>query len=147
MFLHLAIRSILMDITYQTEENLSGDEYTQLLIKSTLGERRPIDDAARMQAMCRNAGLIVTARHNGKLVGVARSVTDKVYCTYLSDLAVDEAYQKQGIGKQLIINTKKQYPQALLILLAAPAAEQYYPKIGMERHNHCFLLRDANNIK
>jgi GNAT superfamily N-acetyltransferase len=135
-----------MLITYQTEEHLSGEEYTQLLIKSTLGERRPIDDADRMEAMCSNAGLIVTARHNGQLVGAARSVTDKVYCTYLSDLAVDEAYQKQGIGKKLIAETKKQYPQALLILLAAPAAEGYYPKINMERHNHYFLLRDVNDL-
>ncbi|WP_199560825.1 GNAT family N-acetyltransferase [Mucilaginibacter hurinus] len=117
------------------------------MVASTLGERRPVDDLERINTMCRNADIIYTARHNGKLVGAARSVSDFSYCTYLSDLAVDAAYQHQGIGKKLIAETKRLYPQALLILLAAPAAEQYYPKIGMERHNHCFLLRDVNGLK
>ncbi|MEO6151307.1 MAG: GNAT family N-acetyltransferase [Mucilaginibacter sp.] len=136
-----------MNITYQTEPGLQAEDYKQLLIKSTLGERRPVDDIDRIAEMCRNADIIYTARHEGKLVGVARSVSDFVYCTYLSDLAVDEEYQHRGIGKKLIAETKRLCPQALLILLAAPAAEQYYPKIGMERHNHCFLLRDINTLQ
>ncbi|RYE16528.1 MAG: GNAT family N-acetyltransferase [Sphingobacteriales bacterium] len=136
-----------MNITYQTEPGLEAEEYKELLIKSTLGERRPVDDIERIDNMCRNADIIYTARHEGKLVGVARSVSDFVYCTYLSDLAVDEQYQHKGIGKKLIAETKKLYPLALLILLAAPAAEQYYPKIGMERHNHCFLLREVDGLK
>ena len=70
-----------------------------------------------------------------------------VYCTYLSDLAVDQDFQKQGIGTQLIAETKQQAPQAKLILLSAPAATEYYPKIGMTRHSHCFLLDDVNDLK
>ncbi|GAA4339941.1 GNAT family N-acetyltransferase [Mucilaginibacter gynuensis] len=136
-----------MDITYQAEENLQAEEFKALLIKSTLGERRPIDDIERIEKMCRNAGLIVTARADGQLVGVARSVTDWVYCTYLSDLAVDEAFQHRGIGKKLIAETKRLTPQATLILLAAPAAVGYYPKIGMTNHEHCYLLRDVNDLK
>jgi predicted N-acetyltransferase YhbS len=92
--------------------------------------------------MCENANLIITARLDGKLIGVARSMTDFGYCTYLSDLAVDREYQRKGIGKRLIEETKKQTPQATLILLSAPAAVDYYPKIGMKKHNHCFILTD-----
>lgn len=136
-----------MDITYQAEENLQAEEFKVLLIKSTLGERRPIDDIDRIEKMCHNADLIVTARAGDQLVGVARSVTDWVYCTYLSDLAVDEEFQHQGIGKKLIAETKRLTPQATLILLAAPAAVGYYPKIGMANHEHCYLLRDVNDLK
>ena len=134
-------------ITYQTETNLSALEFKELLINSTLGERRPVDDFARIEAMVKNANLIITARDNGKLVGVSRSVTDFVYCTYLSDLAVDINYQKQGIGKELIRLTKQATPQATTILLAAPKAVNYYPHIGMTQHNACFLLTDETDLK
>ncbi len=99
-------------IKYQIENNISPNEFKELLIKSTLGERRPVDDFERIKAMVENANLIITARDELKLVGVARSVTDFVYCTYLSDLAVDDEYQKQGIGKELIRLTKRETPQS-----------------------------------
>lgn len=134
-------------ITYHVEHNLSPDEFKEVLVKSTLGERRPIDDFERLKAMIENANLIITARDNNKLVGVSRSITDFVYCTYLSDLAVDEAYQKLGIGKQLIRLTKEKTPKATLILLAAPAAKHYYPYIGMTKIDVCFLLKDLNDLK
>jgi predicted N-acetyltransferase YhbS len=134
-------------IVYAIESNLDTQEFIDVLNRSTLGERRPVDDFKRITEMCKNANLIVTARLDGKLIGVARSVTDFVYCTYLSDLSVDEAYQKKGIGKKLIEETKKQTPKAKLILLSAPAAVDYYPKIGMKRHDYCFILDDIRKLK
>lgn len=134
-------------IKYQIENNISPNEFKELLIKSTLGERRPVEDFERIKAMVENANLIITARDENKLVGVARSVTDFVYCTYLSDLAVDVEYQKQGIGKELIRLTKKETPKAITILLAAPKAVDYYPHIGMAKHNACFLLTDEKDLK
>jgi len=135
------------EIVYARELTLHPDEFIDVLKRSTLAERRPVNDAERIQAMCQNANLIVTARKDGKLVGVARSLTDFIYCTYLSDLAVDESLQKQGIGTRLIKETKLYSPQAKLILLSAPAAIGYYPKIGMSQHNHCFLLDNVADLK
>jgi len=135
------------EIVYARELTLHPDEFIDVLKRSTLAERRPVDDAERISSMCQNANLIVTARKDGKLVGVARSLTDFIYCTYLSDLAVDESLQKQGIGTRLIKETKLHSPQAKLILLSAPAAVNYYPKIGMTRHDHCFMLDDADDLK
>ena len=135
------------NIIYKVETSLDPSEFIDVLKRSTLGERRPVDDLNRISEMCKNANLIVTARMDGKLIGVARTITDFVYCTYLSDLAVDKEYQKKGIGKKLIEETKKQAPQATLILLSAPAAVDYYPKIGMKRHEHCFILKDLKELK
>jgi predicted N-acetyltransferase YhbS len=134
-------------IHYQIENELGVEEFRELLIQSTLGERRPIDDIERLSKMLEHGNLIITARDGDKLVGVARALTDFVYCTYLSDLAVDEAYQHQGIGKALIRLTKENAPQATLILLSAPKALEYYPRIGMTQFGDCFLLRDINNLK
>src|SRR6187402_3236986 len=100
-------------ITYQIEKNITVSEFKTLLEKSTLAERRPVNEPERLAKMLEHGNLIVTARDNGQLVGIARSITDFVYCTYLSDLAVDVAYQKQGIGKELIRLTKLATPQAL----------------------------------
>jgi len=137
----------MIDIIYSVEKSLSPDEFIEVLKTSTLAERRPVDDEQRITTMCNNANLIVTARLNGVLVGVARSITDFVYCTYLSDLAVDVKFQKKGIGKKLIAETKKAAPQAKLILLSAPAAIDYYPKIGMKKHNHCYFIDDIGDLK
>ena len=134
-------------IKYQIENNISPEEFKELLIKSTLGERRPVDDFKRIKTMVENANLIFTARVNKRLIGVARSITDFVYCTYLSDIAVDTEYQKQGIGKELIRLTKKETPKASLILLAAPNAEGYYGHIGMTKHTACFVLNSEKDLK
>jgi predicted N-acetyltransferase YhbS len=134
------------EMIYAVEKSLDVSEFIEVLKNSTLAERRPIDDEQRISSMCNNANLIITARLDGKLIGVARSITDFVYCTYLSDLAVDVKYQKKGIGKRLIEETKKLTPQAKLILLSAPASVDYYPKIGMTKHNHCYYVDDIKNL-
>lgn len=134
-------------IIYKVETELDPAEFIDVLKRSTLSERRPVNDLDRIKKMCENANLVITARMNSMLIGIARSITDFAYCTYLSDLAVDIDYQKKGIGKKLIEETKKKTPQATLILLSAPAAVDYYPKIGMTKHNHCYILSDVKNLK
>jgi GNAT superfamily N-acetyltransferase len=119
-------------IIYANELNLTAEEFRDVLNASTLGERRPVGDLSRLDTMLRNADIIITARDGKKLVGVSRAITDYAYCCYLSDLAVDVDYQKQGIGKRLIEETHKvASPKTTLILTSAPAAVNYYPKIGM----------------
>ena len=130
-----------MDIHYQLESNLSAEEFVDVLKRSTLADRRPVEDLLRVTGMLQHADVIVTARTNDKLlVGVSRAITDFHYCTYLSDLAVDQKFQKRGIGKRLISETHDAAGQGTtLILLAAPAAQRYYPRIGMQQHDSCWL--------
>ncbi|MDZ4715617.1 MAG: GNAT family N-acetyltransferase [Cytophagales bacterium] len=134
-------------INYQIEKDLTVDEFKEVLIRSTLGERRPVNDTGRLAKMLEHGNLVVTARDQGKLVGVSRSLTDFVYCTYLSDLAVDIDYQRKGIGKELIRQTKLASLQAKLILLSAPAAIPYYPRIGMTPFENCYFLSEIENLK
>ena len=130
-----------MQIAYSLEPNLSVQAFRDILVASTLAERRPINDAERLERMLRHADIIVTARDGGRLVGVSRAITDFAYCCYLSDLAVDIAYQHQGIGKRLIAETRAKAGEcATLTLVSAPAAETYYPKIGMKRHASCWTI-------
>ena len=129
-----------MGVTYQPEPDLTVAEFIDVLVRSTLAERRPVHDAATIQAMLKNADLILTARIDGLLVGVSRAITDFAFCTYLSDLAVDEKHQRQGIGQELIRLTHEAAGfNTALILLAAPKAQSYYPHIGMTKHESCWI--------
>jgi len=130
-----------MDVSYQLEPELAGEEFIDLLVRSTLAERRPVSDREAIDGMLRNADLIVTARAGALLVGVSRALTDFSYCTYLSDLAVDAAHQRRGIGRELIRRTHEAAGlKTTLILLSAPAAREYYPHIGMQRHDSCWIM-------
>jgi len=130
-----------MSIHYEHSRVIGEEEFVDLLKRSTLAERRPVDDPKCIKAMLEHANLLCTAWDGEKLVGVARSVTDFEYCCYLSDLAVDEAYQRQGIGRELIrLTQSKLGSRAKIILLAAPKADGYYPRIGFESHPSAWIL-------
>jgi GNAT superfamily N-acetyltransferase len=129
-----------MEYRYGNQLNL--DEVTDLYRASTLGERRPMDDPAIVQGMLEHANLVVTAWDAGLLVGLARTLTDFLYVGYLSDLAVRESHQRRGIGLALIQKTRERMgPRSMLVLLAAPQAVDYYPKIGFRRHDSAWVLR------
>jgi GNAT superfamily N-acetyltransferase len=129
------------EIEIAREPRLSVQEFLGVLERSGLAERRPVSDLARIASMLDHANLFITARKGGELIGVSRCVTDFAYCCYCSDLAVDRAYQAQGIGRRLLDATRAQlHPQASLYLIAAPAAVSYYEHIGMTRHDRCFAF-------
>ena len=133
-------------ITYRIGNDLDLDAVIELYRASTLGERRPVEDRERMRLMLANANLVITAWDGELLAGVARSVSDFSYATYLSDLAVRVSHQKQGIGRELIRRTQAQGGQATVILLSAPKAVEYYPHIGMKPHPSAWTLAKANSL-
>ena len=135
-------------ITYQSGNPLELDQVIDLYRASTLGERRPVDDRERMSALLQNANLVITAWDGDLLVGIARSLSDFSFVSYLSDLAVRVSHQRRGIGKELIRRTQAAGgPDALVLLLSAPAAVDYYPRIGFERHPQAWFLEPGNTVR
>ena len=129
-----------MTITYHVGEKLSSAELIDVLERSGLAERRPVGEPARIAKMLAHGNLMITARDGKKLIGVARSLTDFAFCCYLSDLAVDRAYQKGGIGKALIEKTRDEAgPDSMVLLLSAPSAMSYYPHVGMPKAENAFM--------
>lgn len=128
-------------IRYATDEPITPEQFRDILVRSTLSERRPVDDPECLAGMVAHGNLLVTAWDGGRLVGVSRSVTDFHYACYLSDLAVDRDYQKRGIGRELMRLTQKACgPRCNVILLAAPAAREYYGHVGFDRHDSAWVL-------
>ena len=135
-------------IDFRVGNNLDLEQVIELYRASTLGERRPIDDRDRFAAMLKNANLVITAWDGDLLVGISRSLTDFSYITYLADLAVRVSHQKQGIGKELMRQTQIHGgPKTTLLLLAAPAAEKYYPHVGFTHAPNAWLLKPGERVK
>ncbi|ARK30895.1 GNAT family N-acetyltransferase [Halalkalibacter krulwichiae] len=127
-------------VTYKVNERITAEQMADLFKDS--GIKRPIDDLPRLEKMIDQADLLITAWENDELIGLARSLTDFSYCCYLSDLAVRFNYQKQGVGKTLFEQTHIAIgEQCNLVLLSAPDAIDYYPKIGMDQANNAFLIK------
>ena len=129
-----------MKITYSLDKKLSPEQVIDLY--DNAGLVRPTDDIERIRLMFENSNLVITAWHDDILVGISRSVTDWVFCCYLSDLAVREEYKYKGIGKKLVELTKEKVGnQSMLLLLSAPSAMEYYPKIGMLKVENGFIIK------
>jgi GNAT superfamily N-acetyltransferase len=134
-------------ISYRSGGDVDLDRMIELYRSCSLGARRPVGDRERMGRILANANLVITAWDDDLLVGIARSITDFAYATYLSDLAVRESHQHRGIGKELIRRTQSEGGQARIVLLAAPAAVDYYPHIGMTHHAHCWTLGAGETLR
>jgi predicted N-acetyltransferase YhbS len=127
-------------IEYRQNAPLNATDVAVLFDDS--GIRRPTHDLPRIERMFVNANLVFSAWDDGKLVGVCRALTDFSYCCYLSDLAVTKAYQKHGIGRELITRVQAAIGEEVaLILLSAPEAMDYYPKVGFEKVENGFIIK------
>lgn len=127
--------------------DLDMAEVLQVYRSSGLDSRRPVADLEFFTAMVQNANLVLICRVDGELAGIARSISDFSYVTYLSDLAVAIEHQRSGIGRALIEATRLEVPRAKIVLLSAPAATTYYPHIGFTRHGSAWVLNPAGDNK
>lgn len=136
-----------MRIAYSNDRSISIEEFIDVLNRSSLGERRPVDDRNCIRGMLQHADILITAWDGDKLIGISRSVTDFHYACYLSDLAVDANYQRRGIGIQMMQITQEMLgPKCNLILLAAPAAKDYYQHVGFEHNPRCWVAGRQTTI-
>lgn len=127
-------------ITYKLGEEITATQLVELFRSS--GITRPLDQPERISNMIKHCDILYTAWDNDKLVGVARAISDFSYCCYLSDLAVAKSHQQQGIGEALIQHVRDHLgDEVSLLLLSAPTAMDYYPKVGFELANNAFLIK------
>ncbi len=134
-----------MGIEYRSGKDVTAEQVAGVFRES--GIRRPVDDLERIARMIDNADVIVTAWDGDYLAGIARAVTDFSYCCYLSDLAVDRAHQNSGIGRELIALVRNMLgDDVALILLSAPNAMEYYPKVGFAKADNAFIIPRKRHV-
>lgn len=134
-------------IVYCRDRIPTVDQVIELYAATALGARRPIGERSRMEAMMAHANLTIAAWDGDLLVGLARSFSDFAYVTYLADLAVRESHQGHGIGTELMRQTQAAGPEAVIVLLAAPSAETYYPHVGLTHHPQAWVLKPRDELR
>ncbi len=128
-----------MRVSYRINKKITPEQLSVLFRNS--GINRPYEDIARLKKMLDNSNLVISAWCEGRLIGISRALTDFCYCCYLSDLAVDRKFQKNGVGKELIRLTRRECgDQSMLLLLSAPQAMDYYPKVKFEKVGNGFII-------
>jgi ribosomal protein S18 acetylase RimI-like enzyme len=132
-------KNISMQISYKVGVVPTAGQVIELYNDADLP--RPTHDPQRIRIMFENSDLIVTAWDESKLAGVARTITDWVWCSYLADLAVSPAYKRSGIGRKLIALTREKIgEQSMTLLLSVPTAMVYYPKVGFVKEDRAFII-------
>ena len=133
-------------ISIQEENAISLMDFIFLLEDSGLGKRRPMDNHDLLQKMIDGANFWVSARENGKLLGILRGLSDRCYRCFIADLAVAKAYQKQGIGKKMLQYVRDQNLEMRLFLFSAEDAEPFYQKLGFKLHERCYQLKAGEKM-
>ncbi len=134
--------------TYRLGNDLDVEQVIALYQASTLADRRPVKDRARIEQMIAGASLIVSAWDGERLVGLARTLTDFSYVAYVADLAVCPDHQRQGIGRELLKRTRQAlHPETMLVLLSAPQANQFYQRVGFDHHPRAWRLLPGEELK
>jgi len=133
-------------ISYQLEAEISIKEFQSILVESGLALRRPMEDLNLLERMIFGSNLLVTARAEGQLVGLLRGISDHCYRSFIADLAVSQAYQRKGIGRQLLKIAREQAPEARLILFSAEDVLPFYEKLGFHLHERCYQLKVGEEL-
>ena len=130
--------------TIQNEQTIDLKEFIEVLEKSGLARRRPMDDLTLLNQMILGTNLWVTARENGVLIGIMRGISDFCYRTFIADLAVIESRQGKGIGRKMLVHTRELAPTARLFLFSAEDSEGFYQKLGFYLHERCYQLKTGD---
>ena len=120
------------------EERLSPEEYNDFLKRTDLGSQYPKERfEERIARLLKNATISLAARNeSGILVGVLLGLTDYAYWLYVTDLGVDRAYERQGIGSELMRTAHELAggeKDIAVYLIANEEAVPFYEKLGMKK--------------
>lgn len=130
------------DIAYAIEPSIDLESFLDVLTQSKLGERRPMADRPRMLRMLTGSSFFATAREEGRVVGLARTLCDYSSVCYICDLAVIERLKGRGIGRRLLEMCHRDAgPECSLVLTSAPDAMAFYAHVGMTRSDRIFEWR------
>ena len=118
-------------------ERLTAAEYIGFLARTDLGSQYPRERfETRIPKLLNNASVSLAARNeDGLLVGALLGLTDFAYWLYVTDLGVDRAYERQGIGRRLMreaLNLAGGEKDIAVYLIANENAVPFYEKLGMK---------------
>ncbi|MEV0619072.1 GNAT family N-acetyltransferase [Nonomuraea sp. NPDC050404] len=114
-------------------------------------------DVAKVCRALAGSHLVVTARDDdGRLLGLARTVSDDEVICYVQELLVDKEFHGRGIGRRLLEHLMERYAHCRYFMVTTdhestsegPANHAFYRRLGMIEHREqglsAFGLRVRN---
>lgn len=112
----------------------SGITVDELLaLYESVGWSAYTGDPDLLQAAVAGASCTVTARRSGRLVGLARALSDGATICYLQDVLVHPAEQRRGIGRALVravLDRYRMVRQKVLLTDDEPGQRAFYESLG-----------------
>ncbi|MDO5028697.1 MAG: GNAT family N-acetyltransferase [Bacillota bacterium] len=94
-----------------------------------------LGDQERLKKAFENSLYILGAFDGDKLLGFVRCLGDTEFILYVQDLIVRPAYQRQGLGRQLMKKVSAAYPHVRQFILITDKNDEksngFYKAIGM----------------
>ena len=117
-------------------------EINELLTKAFFGRPHDVTKTAKAFAKSQYIG---TAYDGGKLVGVARAVSDGSRFATILNVAVDPEYQGLSIGKTLLLELAGRITETTVVLNTHPGAVGFYNRLKEFRRNRYVLEKHIPN--
>jgi len=86
-------------VSFSEKKDLDASQLLRLFNQAPWAKNRTLNDA---RDMLRRTDVALCAWDGDHLVGFGRVLTDFVYRATIWDVIVDKAYQKQGIGTEIV---------------------------------------------
>lgn len=86
-------------VTFSEKKDLSPEQLLKLFHQAPWAKGRTLEEA---REMLRHTDVALCAWDSEQLVGFGRVLTDFVYRATIWDVIVDKAYQKYGIGTEIV---------------------------------------------
>ena len=86
-------------VTFSEKKELQPEQLLKLLHQAPWAKHRTLEDA---REMLRHTDVVLCAWDGDQLIGFGRVLTDFVYRATIWDVIVDKAYQRQGIGADIV---------------------------------------------
>jgi len=115
-------------VTFSEKKELQPEQLLKLFHQAPWAKYRTLDDA---REMLRHTDMVLCAWDGDQLIGFGRVLTDFVYRATIWDVVVDKAYQRQGIGTD-IVQRILQHPKLRRVELfwLCTRRPAFYEKLG-----------------
>lgn len=118
--------------------SVDWQELAWLMRQAPLGTKT----ARQREAAFRASPVRCFAYHGKELVGVGRALTDGLTNSVIYDVAVLPAYQRAGVGRQVMDYLLQQLPRTAVLLVSVPVAQHFYRRCGFRRLRTAMMKRD-----
>ncbi len=105
--------------------------YGQVGLVANHGKER---EGALVREAFEASSKVVTAWNNDELIGAGRMLTDNICYGTIFDVGVLPTFQKNGIGKGIVLELMKGKENLCIYLTSTFGNEQFYGKLGFRRH-------------